>query len=672
MLDKIITKTNVEDIKKLLSDLLGINVKAEFKSDDLTKGIKALLKRVEEANITLNGTALSSKDAELTGLITLSNIYATGSDGLRKPLKEILVKGDRVKSYDVSTAILGQILNLFGIDNPNFHNVPTEDVLRSILPLLNDIIAYKTSPKLFMSNNVIKNRYAAEEDDNNEEVSTAKDDTSAEVVDNEEDLAPSIVQYLKSRYNSSLRALSNTAVKDNDFLRVTTIKAADGKSRYVYSPSSHLSRIGMTLVAKRDMYLSDKITNIGTLLFLPDYMNNAFYKMNPILSDNLIEAMYEHDQHKFEDRLTPYTKETPMEYWEREFVGGYLSNIFDSSKSYLLFINPIEDRPNTIAFKLSLDESVLDNYKQLLLQLANRPEKDNLKVYDQRSTLKLNKLQDLFDKALDAKSDLSASDRKAILRYYNEGGKTFKKETSKDDYAVLAKLLKQEVEKDAVATTTQMLEARMKLPGNFWHIAKLLKNNFSREVQEIIEKYTVLQDIRDFKISYDYEKGFNFSAIRDSNSLEHDIYKTLNAMNAHWGAQHYVHNYFITQLLSGDVAHFPSAFAHIKRMGGVGAPGSRGIVNTHVGVPRHVPVGMITEPEGNIYANAEGKEDRETSLFKDIPEYDYSNATIDIMDGNALMLPERLEQLEAMFSSGKELGQLSRMLNTILMKLASQ
>ena len=205
------------------------------------------------------------------------------------------------------------------------------------------------------------------------------------------------------------------------------------------------------------------------------------------------------------------------------------------------------------------------------------------------------------------------------------------------EYTFMAIYLMHMFEEDARNIAMEMLKsAKFDLPNNMKSLAEYLgKYGLS---DRAITYFTKHGEGNKFRIKRTFGEALDFQ-----NESVKELHDALTDLVEIWIRQSYPNNYLAQQLISGDVAHFPSSQARLKRLGGSLAPGNVGLVGTQFQTPKTFKVAVMEELQGNIFSALEE--------FEKTGKYSVRNgiSPVDVLDGSAFMLPERLEMLQRIF-----------------------
>lgn len=506
----------------------------------------------------------------------------------------------------VAESMIPALMRLYGIGSTDFSQLSSEE--------LRHTFGFGTGIFRALVHAASKNQYVEEKNTNIDE-ETLSEEGSRNVV--------SSLERVLNDNKSRLNQLSRIAATSSDLSKATTVKGADGKPKYLFSPSSFANDIADLLT---EMGTHNRSIDANTL-FKPDYFQDPFYKLNPFLEDGVL-GYVEHDKTKFGDKQTEYSRETPKEYWEREFIGAFLHRLLgaDKIKKYIEYINPIEDRPNTVGFEFEIiqrnERGLSDRYVAILKQLSVRPNKEDVNGYKRKSLTNLSVLKAIIEN----KTKYNAEMQSIIEKFENNSENVFGQLTD-IEYKKLAELFIDEVEGLADETLREMIKA---------------KPNFDIEMGDKFEKLH-------YKWAKDKIINFNFENDYTYETLQKDEKEALLNLIKLWQTNSYANSYLINQLVMGDVAYFKNSFDRIKRAGGGYAPGMRGVSGRAFGINPHYKAVVVSDETLHMYEN---------ELFQSIKDYMDKAGEFERTDGGLLMLPEGLEIMQKSFGESAQLKSL--------------
>ncbi len=654
---EVIAKTKIEKrikgfVKHLMPKVTN-NSLLEAKFEEMRKVDLNALKFLAKANLAY--LSIKGKTIPLT------------IPALEKATKYVTELGAGAPSISYSQMLPEMLVRLLGFSDPVF---TAEDVDKISFFGFSLIRTYsqesderQTAPKVLTEKTFKKNKKSkkskksstsAVEEESNEKITGQNVENGEGIINFEteedtEEFPELITVQLSRNHAQDLNRLARVLSKSNDFIRESTYRGSDGKKNYNFTLSSSAHRNARALIPRTAENFP-----------LPKHFDFPFYKANPLQKDMFRPiAMQEHDKSREKDRHTEYKSENPSQYWERNFVGGFLSTLFSDRAEVVEFLDPAEDRPSLIALRFNmLNEEQLKNlYAGLLHQLTLRPEKlPTSTVYNSKSLINLEKLKTLLNADKDLLEDLKKKvteqesflvnnyDIQAIInKFKNKEGSNFAELTDKE-YKVMAEYLMVMFEEDAATIAKEMLMAsKFDLPGNMQTLTKHLgEYGLSQEAINYFDRGGDREG-DSFRIKRTYGEALNFESpdvIALHNALT-DIVKL-------WLRHAYPHNYLAQQLISGDVAHTKSSQDRLKRLGGSHAPGSVGLISSDFHAPKTFKTAVIEDLQGDMFSALEEFEKTGKYPVKD------GVSPFDAHDGSAFMLPERLEMLQRMFGEASQ------------------
>lgn len=676
-------KAMEDEIKshELLKKDTGLTEKEVIAKTKIEKRIKGFVKHLmpkvtnnslleakfeEMRKVDLNALKFLAK-ANLAYLSIKGKVIPLTIPALEKATNYVTELGAGAPSISYSQMLPEMLVRLLGFSDPVF---TAEDVDKISFFGFSLIRTYsqesderQTAPKVLTEKTFKKNKKSkkskksstsAVEEESNEKITGQNVENGEGIINFEteedtEEFPELITVQLSRNHAQDLNRLARVLSKSNDFIRESTYRGSDGKKNYNFTLSSSAHRNARALIPRTAENFP-----------LPKHFDFPFYKANPLQKDMFRPiAMQEHDKSREKDRHTEYKSENPSQYWERNFVGGFLSTLFSDRAEVVEFLDPAEDRPSLIALRFNmLNEEQLKNlYAGLLHQLTLRPEKlPTSTVYNSKSLINLEKLETLLNADKDLLEDLKKKvteqesflvnnyDIQAIInKFKNKEGSNFAELTDKE-YKVMAEYLMVMFEEDAAAIAKEMLMAsKFDLPGNMQTLTKHLgEYGLSQEAINYFDRGGDREG-DSFRIKRTYGEALNFESpdvIALHNALT-DIVKL-------WLRHAYPHNYLAQQLISGDVAHTKSSQDRLKRLGGSHAPGSVGLVSSDFHAPKTFKVAVMEELQGDMFSAL--------AEFEKLGKYPVKDGVshFNAHDGSAFMLPERLEMVQRMFGEASQ------------------
>jgi hypothetical protein len=409
-----------------------------------------------------------------------------------------------------------------------------------------------------------------------------------------------IIDDSNSMFNDLVEWISHNNTSD----RATSVMDGEGKKLYLYHNSSQ----GMDTLS----LLSRRYKDRGKVP-LPKHLTTDFFKLNMLNQARAIKSVVDHDSIKLQDKATPYPKETPSQWIDRNFQFGFLANIAQSRKAatvvtYDQFIWTISNRPRIIAAEVNAltPELVKDGIRRVLEQMTQRSEylQSTIDNYRINSTINF----EILDKA--------AKHNKEAARFLENPKEVF------ITNAVIEALYS-ELEKISLDFARLIVKEGIILDRSLPSIYKILKDKGLIDVKYENHKLTNVSPKGEF-LSRD--KNRNYIVTPEEILPIVDTFVKNN----------YINSYFANQLVVGDSAFFKSGLDVVKRMSGVFAPGQKGWAGNYSLYGEKFKV-LITKDVKGILSN---------EIFKDSQAF---GEDFDKADAQGFMLPERADAIKAGF-----------------------
>lgn len=431
----------------------------------------------------------------------------------------------------------------------------------------------------------------------------------------------SAAQKIPENHSQDIAEIADLILKNNEEVRAGSVRAADGKSKYIYTPSSQANDLLHALM-KGVGFKGNRQGSLQHLNF-PDFLNLSFFKNNIFAKGlNNIRYIKEFDMTKIVSGLNTntyksYTEEDQRMFFMRQFVAGFLKKL--PSGPYNQYLPTISNRPTTVAVGVDAytPAQARKALKQVLKQLSGRESYNHIKNYDKNSTIDFEVLQEVLDEHKDLPNKVSELTDVQI------------------DLAV------PRVYKKMIDKSFELAEAmvKSKVPMD----SALVRND---SAAKSIDKY----------IDREYFKDDSFSNIART-GVEKDgdgTAYTLTAEELHpFAASFFINNYInsfqLNQLVAGDQAFFKHGYDVIKRASGVHAPGLRGKITeenrfSNVAVFQDIPINKEGQSSLDSFLEEMGIEKERRKILLDYFEENY-----DLADAQGFMLPQRRNQLKKMF-----------------------
>lgn len=424
-----------------------------------------------------------------------------------------------------------------------------------------------------------------------------------------EDMQMTVQNVLNNEFNSLLNDISS-AIRNSKPLRTSeSVKASDGKRMYLLNNSSNAHDV---LVNLRDRNIS------GRKRFLPGFLKTPFYeKFNRFLNKGKVLNIIDHDGTRLnDDYAKDYTKETWEDWNSRNFNTAFVDWISHKtldkvdSKNYIQYF-PSMDRSRIIGVETQMltRESLEGEIKNVLLQMAERPDIKGLKNYKRNSVINFNVIQELAKTSDQARAFLSNPDSRNITD------------------SMVRDILNM-IDSQADAYAQSLIDRGFLFSKNLARVRQsLYKNNFidNRDVPK--------SDLKLYDSAGDFVGRTPKSQGGEYRTTLADIKGVVRA----YYRNHYINSYWLAQTMVGDTAFFKDTADYLKRLDKVFGPGERGVVNPNMGIPERSRIMVVDSvPKkvlGDLFKGVDGNP---------LPVY---GEIFDPNDGQAFMLPERAEML---------------------------
>ena len=430
-----------------------------------------------------------------------------------------------------------------------------------------------------------------------------------------------MAEYLKAE-KRMVNSLAKPLSMSSAFIKATKIKSLNGKSKYLWSPTSFAHRLFYYFLNSSE-YEKENV-NRKIPLEMPEYLKTEYFKNNIFVNKfSKIHEVMDYDGLivKSEwgiDKITTFENEDSREYLIREFIGGFL-DVIDSSPenkiTYAQFLYPNE-RASAIGLRVNLlnNAEIKKGVRMMVDQLISKKDITHLKNYKKSNLINAR----VFGKSL-----------------FNEDGKL-----KKIDPAKLTEKVMNQLWQDARVLAETIIEKQIPFDKNTFQISNL-KAYISPSVLK----------------SFNNDTFYGVAAAKNTNKegeYNWTVEQILPIVELFYLNQ-YVNSYFANQLIVGDYSQYKNEEEVMKRFGMATAPKHVPVVDRLIGMEQFTRFTTISDPKlGSV-----GLEERLRVVLKTKEELDklpglLAGINIDSNDGNGFILPERVEELQN--SLGNEFG----------------
>ena len=441
------------------------------------------------------------------------------------------------------------------------------------------------------------------------------------------------IQDIIDKSFTSVIQLLSESIQDSKPLKTSeSVKAADGKKMYLLANSSNAHDV---LTALRDR-MSNKTSRNRSI---PPHLKNNFYgHFNRFVrsGDPLVLDIIDHDGTKlFGDYAKDFTSETGADWLARnlnialvDWIADRTLN-YDDKKNYVQYL-PTMDRGRVMGVETPFmtPDQVSFEVKNVLLQMAERPNIQGLKGYKRNSTINFEILQQLADQG-----------NKEAIKFLSDP----KAESVTDS---LVDNLMEVMDQNAEQWVAEMLNQQFLFSSNLNKVKKALYQN----------GFITNKDFKSAEESKFYDSGEAFYAKQTGRDGQYITQaEHIRGIAKAFYRNHYVNSYMLAQTVVGDAAFFPNGAAYLKRLDKVFGPGERGLVNIELGVPKRSRIMIVDSVKQEVL----------DSFFTDrdgnpLPIH---GMEFDPNDGQGFMLVERMEEIAEMHGPGAKVGNILKPLH---------
>lgn len=535
-----------------------------------------------------------------------------------------------------------------------------------------------------------------------------------------EDTQGSTVKDILDKEGTFMNRLANFLMHQMEKDRPGMSKKADGKMVYNYTPSSN----GMDIY--RRLSQSNYLMGSKKLPYEPgfEYLQTDYFKFNPFNPfnekgklKNTLHETFIHDGISISSSfgksksIEVYTKEDLSKFINRTFNMGFLTTLVKDSNTlkYIQFSSPVSNRPNIPGLEINLlsNDQIKNGIITILEQIVARPDHKNIRNYDKRKLVNLDKI----GQAIREYSAANPNNKNLVVEVKNEDNEVvdylynLTPELIKNEKFIksIVDSFNKQVTEDAEVLFKQFLENEVTFSSNIfennlvraYNILQNSKYNFfeGKNVEGYKEKIkNALKNNRHFETWKEVEERFlrenpnikevNREVLKENgyvrqykinSSLKEAFIPLLNV----YLKNDYINSYFLDQLNMGGAEFFKGSVDRVKRRQGAYSPGLKGLVNEALGMSNYFYTAVIEDPtrklskdiKNTIAGSGENylldllyntgiitdKMDKaeQSAIYNNfVKKFDKFNPT----DAQGYMLPERAAELQKGFGESYDIG----------------
>lgn len=434
------------------------------------------------------------------------------------------------------------------------------------------------------------------------------------------------VEFLLGNETSMINNITKMLSRNSADARPAKYQSTDGRSRYSFHNSNQA-------IETMQRVIDATGKNAKKVAGLPAHLRTAWAKLNPFVEGkiNQIHRIIDHDGMRKEwgeEFAKGYTDESNADNLARQFSYGFLSYLktnatkSDENLKYIQFFYTISNRPRMVGAEVNvLRSSELNQAAHKMLdQLLTQPEDSSIKNYSRYKTINADAL------------------RAAIVSVAGEPSAEVYDKISKSanmKQAIVEKF-RSNLHDIAQDVAKKMVSERMILGDDASKVATLMKEG-RRKYMDASE--TTVGPIQQTRENLGYTE------------------ESILPLVEQWVANNYINGYFMNQLPVGNFNYFKSAIDLVKRMSGVFAPGTKGLVDAdgRFFMKPKFRMAIMNDPKMYSYELSEVFRDNDTALYQDAKN-DLGKKNLlgiqkengfELADAQGFMLPSRAANIVA-------------------------
>ncbi len=453
----------------------------------------------------------------------------------------------------------------------------------------------------------------------------AKVTSNENASDSDESVTPVNPVTLALENNSGmLDRLNRLLTRNSSDERASSYTDVKGQKRYLFHNGSQAHDI----IGKIIRHFVDKIGS------LPKHLTEDTILSKNIFATGLnkITEVLDHDGSRQEGReefATTYSDESNKQWLERNFSYGFLSfmktNARDNADAltYMQNFYTISNRPRMVGARVEVmsEPKIKEAITKAIEQHVEQPDLKEVKNYDRFKAVNFDEMHRAIEKihGVDFGKDTKTTEgRVKLANLYDRIS------TSPELKSELAEHIVGQLKEQANEAMQRMKSEQVKLSVDSHEAIKLLKD----------PRRQILPDE---------------AAIPESSSDGWPLDEQMRPTVESFYMNNYVNSYFLNQTVTGNMNYFKSALDMVKRMSGVFAPGTKGIVGDKFFMKQKFNVAIAADPKM--------KAEYLSPIFKDTKLMEaVGKKAFDMADAQGFMLPERAANIVQGFGKNYNAG----------------
>lgn len=454
------------------------------------------------------------------------------------------------------------------------------------------------------------------------------------------------IEYLLIDESKMINRLTKILTRNSADARPSKYQSVDGKSRYSFHNSNQALEMLQRVVHSTGTFARKQ-------LGLPAHLKTEWAKLNPFIEGklNIIHKILDHDGMRREwgeEFAKGYTDESNKDNWARQFSYGFLSFIkmntgkSDPTPSYVQFFYTISNRPRMVGAEVNVlrPKELREAARKMLVQHLEQPEHSSIVNYDKYKTINMEEMGKAIVKVM-GKNDKATHDslRKAwdtgALMAIGLGVEDKSVDKAGEDVEKILDVFENNLKAMAKSVADKMVSEKMLLGDDAGQVLNLLKDNRRKYLDSKLENGLTAVNQKYDNLSYTAEQ--------------------ILPLVETWVMNNYINGYFLNQIPVGNFNYFKDALDLVKRMSGVFAPGTKGLVGDTFFMKQKFKMAVMEDPK--IYSDELSAvfKDNDTALYNEVKN-DLSRPNlkgvrtengVEMADAQGFMLPSRAENIIA-------------------------
>lgn len=452
-----------------------------------------------------------------------------------------------------------------------------------------------------------------------------KANMNADASDSDESVLPANPVATALENNSGmLNRLTRLLTQNSSDERASSYMDVKGTKRYLFHNGSQAH----DTMARIIRHFGDKI---GTL---PEHLVN-----DPTLSKNIfasglnkITEVLDHDGQRQEGReefATDYSSESNKQWLERNFSYGFLSFMKSNARdnadalTYMQNFYTISNRPRMLGARVEVmsEPKIEQAVTKAIEQHVEQPDLKEVKNYDRFKAVNFDELHKAIENLHEVDVKAMAKNTEGRVELHNLYDRIAQSDEMK---SALAKDIVTQLKAHAEEAMQRMKSEQVKIGNDAHEAIRLLKD----KRRQILPEEAIIPE-----------------ASSDTWPEDDQMRPAVESFYMN----NYVNSYFLNQAVAGNMNYFKDGLDMVKRMSGIFAPGTKGIVGDKFFLKQKFNVAIAADPKM--------KAEYLSPIFKDTKLLEaVGKKAFDMADAQGFMLPERAANIIQGFGQNYNAG----------------